>query len=76
MESKSKKANDPTSYQGDNLKKILNSFANRSIAIERVLITDLHAFGINEMYASISWRNLFFLKKPSYPKLIRMFFQI
>lgn len=68
MESKSKKANDPTSYQGDNVKKFLSFFANRSIAIERVLITDLYAFGIDEMNASISWRNLFFLKKPSYPK--------
>ena len=54
MESKSKKANDPTSYQGDNVKKFLSSFANRSIAIERVLITDLYAFGIDEMNASIS----------------------
>jgi hypothetical protein len=68
VELKSKKANDPTSYQGDNVKKFLSSFANRSIAIERVLIIDLYAFGIDEMNASISWRNLFFLKKPSYPK--------
>lgn len=74
MESRSKRANDPTSYQGENIQRFLVSFSNRSIVVARGSKLDLCAFGIDTIFKEMGWSTLFCLKKPTYPKLIKMFF--
>jgi hypothetical protein len=74
VESRSKKANDPIFYQGDNIQRFCTSFSNRSIVIERGLGNDLCVFGIDGIFEQIGWSTLFYIKKPTYSKFIKMFF--
>ncbi|KAF9682512.1 hypothetical protein SADUNF_Sadunf05G0116600 [Salix dunnii] len=73
-ESRSKQANDPTSSSGDNIQRFLSDFSNRAICVERGLGNDLSALGIDTLFAEMGWYSLYEYKKPTYPKLMRMFF--
>ena len=73
-ESRSKQANDPTSSSGDNVQRFLSNFSNRAICVERGLGNDLSALGIDTLFAEMGWYSLYEYKKPTYPKLMRMFF--
>ena len=73
-ESRSKQANDPTSSSGDNVQRFLSNFSNRAISVERGLDNDLSAFGIDTLFAEMGWYSLYEYRKPTYPKLMRMFF--
>jgi len=74
IKTRSKRANDPTSYQGDNIQRFLSSFSNRAIVVEKGLENDLITFSIYTIFNQLGWITLFDLKKPIYLKLIEMFF--
>ena len=73
-ESRSKRANDPASSSGDNIQRFLSNFSNRAISVERGLSNDLSALGIDTLFAEMGWYSLYEYRKPTYPKLMRMFF--
>jgi hypothetical protein len=74
VESRSKKANDLTFYQSDDSQRFFSSFSNRSIAIERGLGNDRCAFKIDGIFEQIGWSTLFYIKKSTYSKFIKIFF--
>jgi len=74
IKTRSKRANDPTSYQGDNIQRFLSSFSNRVIVVEKGLKNYLITFGVYIIFNQMGWITLFDLKKPIYLKLIEMFF--
>jgi hypothetical protein len=74
VKSRSKRANDPTSYQGDNIQIFLSSFSNRAIDEEKGLKNDLSTFGIDTIFDKMGCKTLFDLKKPTYSKIIMMLF--
>ncbi|KAF9662218.1 hypothetical protein SADUNF_Sadunf18G0030400 [Salix dunnii] len=73
-ELRSKQANDPTSSSGDNVQRFLSNFSNRAICVERGLGNDLSALVIDTLFAEMGWYSLYEYKKPTCPKLMRMFF--
>jgi len=50
MESRSKRVNDPTSCEGDDIQRFINSSANKSISRERGLGNDLSTFDIDTIF--------------------------
>jgi hypothetical protein len=50
----------------------MNFFANQSIVVERDLGSILSDFRIYTIFDYIGWQNLFHLKNPTYPQLIRI----
>ena len=74
MESRRKHINDPTSCQGDDVKRFISTFTSHSITIEKGLRNVRSDFSIDIIFEYMSWSTLYHLKNLIYSKLIRIFF--